>query len=233
MNVERAISFFSKKLFSAQRNYSTFERECLAVIFALEHFRVYLLNRPFRLRTDNLALQWLFAKEPTASARVSGWLATLIKYPIVIEYVRGSEYTIADALSGIESVALESEVPADLARGVPSFASATSDADRLDARTDWLAQQRADPTIAQVEQLLSRREGPEADDLANDPMLQLYFGVLQKLIIDNELVKHCNERAVSTRILVPAALRDEIFHALYKPAHHGYEASVRRITQRF
>ena len=43
--VERAVSFFSKKLSSAQRNYSTFERECLAVMCALEHFRVYLLAR--------------------------------------------------------------------------------------------------------------------------------------------------------------------------------------------
>ena len=36
--VERAISFFSKKLSLVQRNYFTFERECLAIISALEHF---------------------------------------------------------------------------------------------------------------------------------------------------------------------------------------------------
>ena len=64
-------------------------------------------------------------------------------------------------------------------------------------------------------------------------MLQLYLDVWQQLIIENELVKHCNERAVSTRIIVPAALRDEVFRALHEPAHHGYEASLRRITQRF
>ena len=83
--VERPISFFSKRLSSAQRNYSTFERECLAVVCALEHFRVYLLARPFRLRTDHRALQWLFSKEPKASARISGWLTTLIEYPMQIE----------------------------------------------------------------------------------------------------------------------------------------------------
>ena len=60
--VERAISFFSKKLSPEQRNYSTFERECLAIICALEHFRVYLLGRKFRLRTDHRALAWLFSK---------------------------------------------------------------------------------------------------------------------------------------------------------------------------
>ena len=83
--VKRPISFFSKKLFFAQRNYSTFERECLPVVFALEHFRVYLLARPFRLRTDHRALQWLFSNEPKASARISGWLATLMEYPMQIE----------------------------------------------------------------------------------------------------------------------------------------------------
>ena len=77
--VERPISFFSKKLSSAQRNYSTFERECFAVVCALEHFRVYLLARPFRLRIDHRALQWLVSKEPKASVRISGWLATLIE----------------------------------------------------------------------------------------------------------------------------------------------------------
>ena len=80
--VERAISIFSKKLSPAQRNYSTIERKCLAVVCALEHFRVYLLARPFRLRTDHRPLQWLMSKEPKVSARISGWLATLMEYPM-------------------------------------------------------------------------------------------------------------------------------------------------------
>ena len=79
---ERPISFFSKKLSSAQRNYSTFGRECLAVVCALEHFRFYLLSLTFHLRTDYRALQWLFSKELKASGRISGWLATLMEYPI-------------------------------------------------------------------------------------------------------------------------------------------------------
>ena len=143
--VERAVSLFSKKLSSAQRNYSTFERECLAVVCALEHFPVYLLARPFRLRTDHRALQWLLLKEPKASARISGWLATLMEYPIQIEYVRGSENALADAFSRLDSVAIDSEVPNDLAKGVPSYVCPIADVDRLDARTDWLAQSAPTP----------------------------------------------------------------------------------------
>ena len=96
--VERAILFFSKKLSSAQRNYSTFDRECLAGVCALEHFRVSLLARLFCLCTDHRALQWLLTKEPKASAKISGWLATLKEYPMQIEYVGGFENAIADAL---------------------------------------------------------------------------------------------------------------------------------------
>ena len=44
---------------------------------------------------------------------------------------------------------------------------------------------------------------------------------------------HCNERAISTRIIVPAALRKEMYCALHEHAYHGYEATLRRIMQRF
>ena len=54
--IERPTSFFSMKLLSPQQKYSTFERECLAIVVAVTHFRVYLLARPYVLRTDHIAL---------------------------------------------------------------------------------------------------------------------------------------------------------------------------------
>ncbi len=114
--VERPISVFSTKLFSAHRNNSTFEREILAIVCALEHLRVYLLARPFNLRTDYRALQWLFSNKPKASAKISGWLATIMEYPMQIEYVRCCANAIADALSRLDSVSINAEVLAELAR---------------------------------------------------------------------------------------------------------------------
>ena len=166
-SVERAVSILSKKLFSALRNYSTFERECMAIVCALEHFRVYLLGRKFRLRIDHRTLAWLFFNEPKASARISGWLATLIVYPIVIKYVRGEENTIADALPRINSIAVDNEVLSDLARKVPSFACPAFKADRLDERTDWIAKE--DATISLVTNLLKRSTCPNPSHLENNP----------------------------------------------------------------
>ena len=52
-------------------------------------------------------------------------------------------------------------------------------------------------------------------------------------MLEDELVKHCNERAVSTRIVVPAPLREEVFRSVHEPAYLGYEATLRRISQMF
>ena len=107
-----------------------------------------------RLQIGHRVLAWLFSKEPKTYACNSGWLATLIEYPIVIEYVRGSENSIADPLSPLDLVAVDNKVPADLARGVPSFANPATQVDRLEARTDSIAAQRADGTISFVADLL-------------------------------------------------------------------------------
>ena len=230
---ERTISFFSIKLSPAQKNNSTFERECLAVVCTLEHFRVYLLARPFRLRTDRRALQWLFSKEPKASVKISGLRATLMEYPMQIEYVRGCKNAIADALCRHDTVSIDAEVPAELARGVPSNACPVAETDRFHARTDWIAQQSADQTNARVIHLLTVNARADADELEANPAPKAFADVWSQLIIKAALLKHCKERANSTRIVVPAALREEVFHALHEPAHYGYEATLSRIAQRF
>ena len=87
-------------------------------------------------------------------------------------------------------------------------------------------------TISFVTDLLRRSTRLERADLENNPQLKLYADVYPQLVIEDNLLKHCNERAVSTRIVVPASLREEVFRSLHEPAHHGYEALLRRIAQR-
>ena len=82
--IEHPISFFSKKLLSPQQNYSTFERECLVIVVAVTLSRVYLLARPFVLLTNHKSLTLLLSTEPTAIARISSWIATVLEYPIVV-----------------------------------------------------------------------------------------------------------------------------------------------------
>ena len=63
--------------------------------------------------------------------------------------------------------------------------------------------------------------------------MKAFADVWPQLVIEDALLKHCNERAISTRIVVFATLCEEVFRALHEPAHHGYDATLRRIAQRF
>ena len=175
--IERPISFVSKKLLSPQQNYSTFERECLAIVAAVTHFRVYLLGWPFVLGTNNKALTRLFSKELKACARISSWIATLLEYPIDVEYIKGTENTIADVHSRLKGHAVDQIVPPELANGTISFACLASDADRIELRTHWLNEQRADPTIARVLRCLDAACKPDADEIELNPPLQHYLDV--------------------------------------------------------
>ena len=44
--VDHPVSYFSKKFNKHQKNYSIIEKECLSLIFALQHFEVYLTSSP-------------------------------------------------------------------------------------------------------------------------------------------------------------------------------------------
>ncbi len=114
-----------------------------------------------------------------------------------------------------------------------SYACFVADVDRFDARTDKIAQKSADPTIARVIHFLNADARADADELKANLALKAFADVWSQLVIDDALLTHCNKRAISTRIVVFAALREEVFRALHEPAHHGYKAKLRRIAQRF
>ena len=103
----------------------------------------------------------------------------------------------------------------------------------LKVRTDSLAAQRADGTISFVADLLRRRARLEPANIELNPLLKPFADVWPQLVLEDELVKHCNGQTVSTRVVVPAPLREKVFRSLHENAHHGYEAIIRRISQRF
>ncbi|KAI4897404.1 hypothetical protein NFI96_005671 [Prochilodus magdalenae] len=68
----RPVAFLSRKMFPREQRYSTVEKECLAIKWALDSLRYYLLGRSFLLETDHRALQWL-EKMRDSNARITRW----------------------------------------------------------------------------------------------------------------------------------------------------------------
>jgi hypothetical protein len=61
---EHPITFISRKLSKAELNYSTIEKECLAIIYAVKKLDYYLYGRKFKMITDNNPLRWLNIMKP-------------------------------------------------------------------------------------------------------------------------------------------------------------------------
>ena len=60
--IEKPVAFASKRLSSAEQNYSQIDREALALVFGVTKFKYYLRGRNFELRTDHKPLLGLFGK---------------------------------------------------------------------------------------------------------------------------------------------------------------------------
>ncbi len=95
---EHPISYASRQLSAPERNYSTIERELLAIIFAVRQFHVYIYGRESVLQTDHQPLVYL-GRMRSSNARLMRWSGELLSYRFVIEHKKGSLNGNADGLS--------------------------------------------------------------------------------------------------------------------------------------
>jgi hypothetical protein len=98
MNKCRPGAFYSKKLTAQERKYATGEKELMAIVFAMVHYKVYLYGREFIVRTDHRPLQWL-KNLACPSTRLARWLLIVRQFEFKIEFVSGISNAAADALS--------------------------------------------------------------------------------------------------------------------------------------
>ncbi|XP_034218971.1 LOW QUALITY PROTEIN: uncharacterized protein LOC117630344 [Prunus dulcis] len=113
-----AIYYASRTLNDAQLNYSTTEKELLAVIFALEKFRSYLITNKVIVYIDHAALKYLLAKKD-AKPRLIRWILLLQEFDLEIKDKKGSENVVADHLSRLVHVSNEEEDSLPLRESFP------------------------------------------------------------------------------------------------------------------
>ncbi|GFX89176.1 retrovirus-related Pol polyprotein from transposon gypsy [Trichonephila clavipes] len=144
---QRPVVFASRTLSAAERNYTVTERECLAVVCALNKCRTYLGSLPIKVITDHAALTHLTTGK-NLSNRMIRWALKLAEFNIEWEHWPGTQNTIADILSRnpIESIIGE-KVNCAIIRDLV-----------LSSRDQLIEEQKTDPKLGHIYRML---ENPE------------------------------------------------------------------------
>nr|GFA53346.1 hypothetical protein [Tanacetum cinerariifolium] len=98
----KPIHYVNKMMNDAESNYTMTEKEMLAVVYAFEKFRSYLIMNTSIVHTDHSALKYLFAKKD-AKARLLRWVLLLQEFDFKVLDTKGVENLAADHLSLLEN----------------------------------------------------------------------------------------------------------------------------------
>lgn len=122
-NSDRPLAYMSQKLNAAQRNYSVTELECLAAVQAIKKFRSYVEGLPFTVITDHASLTWLMSSKDI-TGRLARWSLKLQGYNFDIEYRKGTQNIVPDALSRVNMDELNQlPTPVRIDLNSPAFGS--------------------------------------------------------------------------------------------------------------
>jgi hypothetical protein len=231
-NNEHVIEYASRTLNKAQRNYSTIEKECLAIVWGVKQFRPYLFGAQFVIQSDHKPLQYLH-RSKDLNGRLTRWALTLQEYTFTIEYKKGSSNDNADSLSrmminmvlsdtpfAIQPVGATAEVKSQVELAEHDLQLTTA----ADIVSDITEQQHQCPQLKVI-----------IDRLKTEPAAPT--GV----VLDGETLYYIdsgagNRKVLKRKLAVPQSLRDEILRQMHDDplsGHLALEKTYSRILDRF
>ena len=184
------VAFASQELRGGEPKYHSSKLEFLALKWAItKQFREYLQYQPFTIRTDNNPLTYILM---TLNLDALGhcWVATLASYNMKLEYLKGSDNKVADALSWVSTQKLDEETMAELLNCTQNGSTPWAEMANIHvieegecvdqevivrythivkqhkqfqnlANLDWVKAQSKDPVIPQVIKWINRLRGDQ------------------------------------------------------------------------
>ena len=257
---ERVVAYGSRVLTKQERRYCVTRRELLAVVHFVKAYRHFLTGKPFLVRTDHAALQWLRNfKEP--EGQIARWLETLGAYNFSLLHRPGKKHGNADAMSRGPCPQCQGDHQGEKIRAgrkkKPEVAGAvttrgmTKTTTQNETTSNWLdssqlskerirEEQRSDPVVAEVAKWVQEGERPNFGVISPEgPELKFYWGQFTSLKVqDGILVRELNQTAlpVKRQILVPPSLREEVLeqcHDVLTAGHLGRAKTMANVKRRF
>ena len=207
---EKVVAYASRVLSKPERNYCVTRRELLAVVFFTDHFRQYLLGRPFSLRTDHQSIAWLQNfKEP--QGQLARWLERLQEYEFTIVHRPGKRHGNADAMSRRPcNQCGQSDTPL-LHQHVVGRVSLPTGYTANELRQAQLD----DPVVGPVLQAKERASMPTAEEVKSQShhyhrLVQLW----DQLVVEGGTLQQCYEKddgsSSHLQVMVPQSLRNRV-----------------------
>ena len=215
----RVVEYASRKLNAAERNYSTTDRELLAVVWALEKWRQYLFSQSVVVYTDHRPITFLRSlKEP--KGRMARWVARLQEFNFELRYRPGADNHVADCLSRLPEHLGMAEV-SDY-ETLPPAVELVSALLFFEDPSALREAQRRDPELKSIIETLEQGRGVDSCDSVGLRYRQV--GHQLSLSEDGVLLRRLIHRGIPIKVLViPASERRMVLQECHGTAHMGVE----------
>lgn len=200
------ISYFSAKLKTAQKNYSTTDKEFLALYSTIMRYRVYLLGSKFTVYSDHKPLTSLVRGAPN-NARQTRWQLALQEFDFEIVYKPGKDNTVADCLSR-----------PPISPVLPAISSLTEQIKE--------AQVSSDEIRHCVDALIKERNPVFDGDISRSVERCQRLGI-KTFSVNDYLLYHNN------RLVIPQSILDEVILRYHASGHFSGNKTQEAILERF
>lgn len=218
MQNNQPISFASRSLTDAEKNYSQIEKELLAILYSLKKFHFFTHGRFVKVFSDHKPLESIMTKpiHKVPSAKLQRMRIKLLNFNVKVEYMPGKDLHIADYLSRYYENTNRSEEDTTITEAVLSINAS-------DERVESFRNETEKDKILKQVKLFCIKGWPKDDSKLRDE-IKFYFNLRNEILIDKDILFY------GTRMIVPQKMRNEMIQQLHE-SHQGIEKMRKRANE--